>query len=84
MSKIAEVHGSEDYKLLIDFEDGSKIEYNMAKMVKTLPYRQLKELSNFQKVKIKDKLIFWDLTETASTYFPLCLSIDHILLSLRE
>lgn len=84
MSKIAEVHGSDDYKLLIDFEDGSKIVYNMQGMVNTLPYRELKNLSRFQEVKIDGKFIYWASKNGKESCFPLKISIDNILLALRE
>lgn len=84
MSKIEHVHASDDYKLLIDFEDGSKIIYNMQKMIKTLPYLRLQELSSFQTFMFDEKIIYWGATDNKKEYFPLKLSIDNILFSLRD
>ena len=84
MSKIISVQGNEDYKLLIDFEDGSSISYNMEKLVKTMPYFRLKDLTSFQAVKFDEKLIYWEPEDGKSEYFPLRLSIDKILFSLRD
>ena len=84
MSKIASVHGSDDYKLLIDFDDGSRIIFNMQKMVKTLPYLRLNKLSNFQTVKFDEKSVYWDAVDNKPEYFPLRLSVDNILFSLRD
>jgi hypothetical protein len=84
MSKIEQVHASEDYKLLIDFNDGSKISFNMEKMVKTLAYLPLKDLSNFQNVRFDEKSVYWVVRDNKPEYFPLRLSLDNILFSLRD
>ncbi len=83
MSKIAHVHASDDYKLLIDFDDGSKIIFNMQKMIKTLPYLRLNDPASFQTVKFDEKSIYWDAADNKPEYFPLRLSVDNILFSLR-
>lgn len=84
MSKIISVHGSVDYKLFIDFEDGSSITYNMQKLVKSIPYFRLKDMSSFQAVKCDGKSIYWDAEDEKPEYLPLRLSIDTILFSLRD
>lgn len=84
MSKIAGVHGSDDYKLLIDFEDGSNITYNMQKLVKTIPYFRLKDLTCFQAVKFDEKSVYWEAADEKPEYIPLRLSVDTILFSLRD
>jgi len=84
MSKIKNVHGSDDYKLFIDFEDGSSITYNMQKLVKSIPYFRLKDMSSFKAVKFDGKSIYWDDAGKPSEYLPLRLSIDTILFSLRD
>lgn len=83
MSKIINVHGSDDYKLLIDFEDGSNISFNMQELLKSIPYFRLKDLANFKNVKFDNKSIYWDNVDEKSEYLPLRLSIDTILFSLR-
>ena len=74
---------SDDYKLRIDFEDGSQIIFNMQKMVKTMPYFRLNDPTSFQSVKFDEKSIYWDAADEKPEYFPLRLSIDTILFSLR-
>lgn len=83
MSKIINVHASDDYKLLIDFEDGSSITFNMQKMVKTIPYLRLKDPTSFQTVKFDEKSVYWDAEDEKREYLPLRLSVDTILFSLR-
>lgn len=84
MSRIVNVRARDDYKLLIDFEDGSNIIFNMQKMVGTIPYLRLKDLSSFRTVKFDGKSVYWDAADEEPEYFPLRLSIDTILFSLRE
>jgi len=84
MSKIVDVHGSDDYKLLIDFEDGSNITFNMQKLVRTIPYFRLNDLVSFQTVKFDTKSVYWDAEDQKPEYLPLRLSIDEILFSLRD
>lgn len=84
MSKIVGVHGSDDYKLLIDFEDGSNITFNMQKLVRTIPYFRLNDLVSFQTVKFDTKSVYWDAEDQKPEYLPLRLSIDTILFSLRD
>ncbi len=84
MSKILNAHGSDDYKLFIDFEDGSSITYNMQKLVKTIPYNRLSDLACFQSVKYDEKSVYWDTADEKPEYFPLRIGIDAILFSLRD
>ena len=83
MGKIVNVHASDDYKLLIDFDEGSNILFNMQKMVRTIPYFRLKDLANFQAVKFDEKSVYWDDADGKPEFFPLRLSVDTILFSLR-
>jgi len=84
MSKIVSVLASDDYKLLIDFNDGSNITYNMQKLVETIPYFRLKDLSSFRAVKFDEKCVYWDAGNEKQEYFPLRISVDAILFSLRD
>ena len=84
MSKIVNVHGSDDYMLLIDFEDGSSITFNMQKLVKTIPYCRLKDPKSFRTVKFKEKSVYWNDGEDKQEYLPVKLSVDTILFSLRD
>jgi hypothetical protein len=84
MSKIVSVRGSNDYKLLIDFEDGSSITFNMQKLVKTIPYCRLNDPKSFRSVKFKEKTVYWNTGDDKPEYLPLKLSVDTILFSLRD
>ncbi len=83
MNEIVNVCAGDDYKLLIEFEDGSRITYNMQKLVGTLPYFRLKEPALFRTVKFDNKSVYWDAGDEKPEYFPLRFSIDSILFSLR-
>lgn len=83
MSKIIGVCAWENYKLIIDFDDGSTIIFNMQKMIKIIPYFRLKDLASFQSVKYDEKSVYWDAVDGKKEYLPLTLSIDTILFSLR-
>lgn len=83
MYKIVNVHTQDEYKLLIEFVDGSSITYNMQKLVRTIPYLRLKDTSLFQCVKFDEKSVYWDTSDEKPEYFPLRFSIDSILFSIR-
>ena len=83
MGKILNVRAAEDYKLLIDFDDGSNLIFNMQKMVRTIPYVRLQDPACFQIVKFDDKSVYWDAPGEKPEYLPLKLSVDSILFSLR-
>lgn len=70
--------------LLIDFDDGSSITFNMQKMVEKIPYFRLKDLSSFRAVKFDEKSVYWDTSDGKPEYLPLRLSVDAILFSLRN
>lgn len=83
MSKIVKVCTGDEYKLLIDFDDGSSITYNMQRLVRTIPYLRLQDPLSFQAIKFDEEFIYWDVGDTKPEYFPLRLDIDTILFSLR-
>ena len=83
MSSIVNVRTSNDYKLLIDYDDGSSITFNMQKMVETIPYFRLKNPASFEAVKFDGKSVYWEASDGKPEYIPLKLSIDTILFSLR-
>lgn len=83
VSKIINVQASDDYKLLIGFDDGNSIIYNMQKMIGTIPYFRLSDLIFFRAVKFDEKYIYWDTENGKPEYFKLKISIDTILFSLR-
>jgi len=84
MSRMISVQGSDDYKLLIEFEDGSKLAFNMRRLVKTIPYIRLKDTACFQAVKFDEKSVYWDADDQKPEYLPLRISIDSILFALRD
>lgn len=84
MSRIVNVQAREDYKISIDFEDGSSIVYNMQKLVETLPYVRLKDPASFLAVKFDEKFLYWDALDAKPEYIPLRISVDSILFSLRD
>ncbi|MDF2614118.1 MAG: acetyltransferase family [Clostridia bacterium] len=84
MCKIISVQASDDYKLMIGFESGSSIIFNMQKIVKTIPYLRLKDQSTFKRVKCDGKSVYWDAADGKEEYMPLRLSVDAILFSLRD
>lgn len=84
MSRVVNVQARDDYKLFIDFEDGSSIVYNMQKLVETLPYVKLKDPASFHAVKFDEKSLYWDALDAKPEYIPLRISVDSILFSLRD
>ena len=61
MSRIVNVRTCDDYRLLIGFEDGSNISYNMQKLVDTIPYIRLKDAEFFRSVRFDEKSVYWDI-----------------------
>ena len=84
MYKIVLVTPEPDYKLRIDFNDGSRVIYNMQTLVKTIPYNRLNEWDLFRRVNYDEKSVYWEPEDNAPEYFPLRLSIDTILFSFRN
>lgn len=85
MSKIVSVTPNDDYTLLIEFEDGNKISFNMQKLIQTIPYASLKNLERFRNVEIEDKVLCWkDQDESQPTMMPLRLTVDNILFKIRD
>ena len=81
--KITNVHATDDYRLLIDFEEGNQISFNMQRMVETLPYLRLKNLEVFKSVRYEDKAVYWDSPDGEPEYMPLKITVDSILFTLR-
>lgn len=84
MSKIVNVQAGDDHKLLIGFDDGSSITYNMQKKIGTIPYFRLNDLAFFRAVKFDEKYVYWDTEDGKPEYSKLKISIDTILFSLRD
>jgi len=81
--KITNVHATDDYKLLIDFEEGNQVSFNMQRMVETIPYFKLQNMKVFKAVKFEDKAIYWDLSDGKPEIMPLRITVDNILFALR-
>ena len=47
MSKILKVTPNDDYTLLLEFEHGNKIIFNMRDIIKTIPFSSLQDLNRF-------------------------------------
>lgn len=85
MSRIISVIPNEDYTLIIEFENGNKILFDMHDMIKTLPYSSLKDIKLFGKVEFGDKIIFWrDTGIQNSVLSPVRLTLDNILFAMRD
>ena len=59
MSKMLRVTPNDDYTLLVEFERGNKILFNMREMIKTIPYSSLENLDRFREVTLEEKAIRW-------------------------
>lgn len=85
MSRIINVVPNDDYTLLIEFEYGNKIIFNMHELVCTLPYARLKDLDNFKRITFEDKTILWkDDMDSKVCYMPVKLTTDNILFMIRD
>lgn len=73
---------NDNYTLLIEFEHGDQILFNMERMVKTLPYHALSNLEFFKKVRMEDKAIYWDTDKPP--LIPLRFTVDNILFAIRD
>lgn len=85
MSKIIAVTPNDDFTLLIEFEQGNKILFNMQRLVKTMPYSALKDLNRFKDITVKEKALCWqDVGGSERTMLPLKLTVDNILFTIRD
>jgi hypothetical protein len=84
MSKVVSVLTNDDYTLLIEFEGGNKILFNMQKLVNTLPYLSLKNLECFRSIKIEDQTLCWEDPDLRPTMMPVRLTVDNILFTIRD
>lgn len=84
MSKILKVTPNDDYTLLIEFEQGNKILFNMKPMLKSLPFLRLNDLQRFMNITLEEKAICWsDPASTDEGMMPLRLTVDNILFTIR-
>lgn len=73
-----------DYTLLIEFEYGNQILFNMQRLVTTMPYHRLSDPELFRDVKFEDKAVCWDTEPPGQTLIPLRLTVDNILFTIRD
>ena len=81
--KITNVQAADDYRLLIDFEEDNQVIFNMQRMVETLPYLRLQNKEVFRAVRFEDKAVYWDPPDGKPEIFPLRITVDSILFTLR-
>ncbi|WP_088187108.1 DUF2442 domain-containing protein [Desulfosporosinus sp. FKA] len=85
MCKIIKVTAQDDFKLLIEFEQGHKVLFNMQRLIKTLPFLALNDLECFRKVEIEDKALYWpEAGGRKQTILPVRLTVDNILFAIRD
>jgi hypothetical protein len=85
MSKILKVTPNDDYTLLVEFEHGHKIIFNMGDKIKAIPYSSLADLSRFKDITLEGKAICWpDPVPGQKTIFPLRLTVDNMLFAIRD
>lgn len=85
MSKILKVTPNDDYTLLLEFEHGNKIIFNMRDMIKTIPFSSLEDLNRFKNVIVEEKAICWpEPVPNEKSIIPLRLTVDNILFTIRD
>jgi hypothetical protein len=85
LSKIIGVTPNDDYTLLIEFEQGNEILFNMQRLIKTMPYSALKNLNRFKSITVEEKALCWqDADNSKTTLFPIRLTVDNILFAIRD
>ena len=84
MSKILKVTPNDDYTLLMEFEHGNKIIFNMSEIIKTILYSSLTDLNRFKDISIEEKAIRWpDPAAPEKSMMPLRLTVDNMLFAIR-
>ena len=84
MSKILKVTPIDDYTLLVEFEHGNKIIFNMRDMIKTIPYSSLADLSRFKDITLEEKAICWpEPIPDEKSILPLRLTVENMLFAIR-
>lgn len=85
MSKLLSAMANDDHTLLIEFEYGNKVVFNMKKLVKTMPYRSLNDLDHFKNLTIENKTIIWPNARSPDGRAqPVKITVDDILFTIRE
>jgi len=85
MSKMLKVTPGDDYTLLVEFERGNRILFDMKDLIETMPYSSLKDLSRFKNLTLEEKAIRWpDPNPGEAALYPVRLTVDNILFAIRE
>jgi len=85
MSKMLKVTPHDDYTLVVEFEQGNKIIFNMEPLIKTMPYYSLKDPERFRDITLEEKAIRWpDVGNSGQSMMPVRLTVDNILFAIRE
>jgi hypothetical protein len=84
MSKILKVTPNDDYTLLVEFEHGNKIIFNMREIIKTIPFSSLEDLNRFKDITVEEKAILWpEPVPGEKSIIPLRLTVDNMLFTIR-
>ncbi|HWP79739.1 MAG TPA: DUF2442 domain-containing protein [Candidatus Acidoferrum sp.] len=84
MSKLIKATPGEDYTLLLEFEQGNQILYDMKPLLSSLPYRKLRDYDRFKNLTLEDKAVCWpDPSDRDEAICPLRLTVDNILFAIR-
>ncbi len=85
MSKMLKVTANDDYTLLVEFEHGNKIIFNMRELIKTIPFSSLKDLSRFKDITLEEKAIRWpEPIPGEHSIYPPRITVDNMLFAIRE
>lgn len=85
VSKILKVTANDDYTLLVEFEHGHKIHFNMQKLIKTLSYYSLNDIERFKDITAEEKAIRWpDVGTHKLCMVPVRLTVDKMLFIIRD
>ena len=84
MGKIRNATANDDYTLLIEFERGHKILFNMGPLIKTMAFYSLNNLECFKNIRLEEKAIRWpDVKKPGHPPMPVRLTVDNILFAIR-
>ncbi|NLV50673.1 MAG: DUF2442 domain-containing protein [Clostridiales bacterium] len=85
MSKMLKVTPTDDYTLIVEFENGNLIVFNMKDLIETMPYSSLKDLNRFKNITLEEKAICWpDPIPGKAALYPIRLTVDNMLFAIRE
>lgn len=85
VSKMLKVTPNDDYTLLVEFEHGNKIIFNMGPLIKTIPYYSLNDLERFKDITLEEKAIRWpDPVTGQKSMMPIRLTVDNMLFAIRD